>query len=336
MSKSPLSLSVIVPARNAEATIGRALPVWKRPGRGIRELIVVDDASTDGTAETASRYADRVIKLSERRGPAAARNAGALASRGDILLFVDADVRVPSRSADRVVPAFSADPGLDALFGSYDDHPAERNFLSQFKNLLHHYVHQNAAEEAGTFWAGCGAVRRKAFLDAGGFSEAYTVPSIEDVELGYRLKSSGKRIRLLKALQVTHLKRWTFAGLIRSDISGRAIPWTRLACERGLPRDLNFRLADRLSALLAWLVPLGLAAGALRSSWLLLAAAGGILLLLVNRHLYRFFLKKRGLPFAAGAVLWHGLYLLYASAVFAIWTPACLIKRVLGRRPARG
>jgi glycosyltransferase involved in cell wall biosynthesis len=336
MSKSPLSLSVIVPAYNAEATLGRVLPVWKRPGHGDCELIVVDDASTDGTAETASRYADRVIRLAERRGPAAARNAGALASRGDILLFVDADVRVPTRSADLVVPAFCANPGLDALFGSYDDRPAERNFLSQYKNLLHHYVHQNAAEEAGTFWAGCGAVRRKAFLEAGGFSEAYTSPSIEDVELGYRLKASGRAIRLLKALQVTHFKRWTLAGLVRSDIAGRAIPWTRLACERGLPRDLNFRLSDRLSALLVWLVPIGLAAGVLWRSGMLLAAGAAILLLFINRHLYRFFMKKRGLLFAAGAVFWHGLYLLYASAVFAVWTPACLIRKALGRRPARG
>lgn len=335
MSKNHLSLSVIVPARNAQATLGRALPVWKRPGRGDIELIVVDDASTDGTAETASRYADKVLKLAERRGPAAARNAGARASRGDILLFVDADVRVPSRSADLVLPAFGADPGPDALFGSYDDHPAERNFLSQFKNLLHHYVHQNAAEEAGTFWAGCGAVRRTAFFEAGGFSEAYALPSIEDVEFGYRLRSSGKTIRLLKGLQVTHLKRWTFAGLLRSDIVGRAIPWTRLACERGLPRDLNFRTSDRLSALLAWLVPLGLAAGLLTSAGFLLAAGSAALLLLINRRLYLFFVKKRGLPFAAGAVLWHGLYLFYASAVFALLAPACLIKRMFGRRPAR-
>jgi hypothetical protein len=131
--------------------------------------------------------------------------------------------------------------------------------------------------------------------NAGGFSEAYTLPSIEDVELGYRLK----------ALKVTHLNRWTFAGLIRSNIAGRAIPWTRLACERGLPRDLNFRLADRLSALLVWLVPIGLAAGALWRFGILLAAGAAILLLFINRHLNRFFLKKRGLPFAAGAVFWH-------------------------------
>ena len=161
MSHRPPDLSVIVPARNAEATLGRALSAWKRQGRRDHELIVVDDASTDGTAEVAARFADRVLKLAERRGPAAARNAGARVSRGDILLFVDADVRVTERTADLVVRSFRDDPGLDAVFGSYDDRPPEMNFLSQFKNLFHHFVHQNADDEAGTFWAGCGAVRKK-------------------------------------------------------------------------------------------------------------------------------------------------------------------------------
>jgi glycosyltransferase involved in cell wall biosynthesis len=336
MSHSHSALSVIVPARNAEPTLGRVLSVWERPGRRGYELIVVDDASTDGTADVAAQYADLVLELAEHRGPAAARNAGARASRGDILLFVDADVRATPLSADLVVRAFRENPGLDALFGSYDDRPAERNFLSQFKNLLHHFVHQNADEEAGTFWAGCGAVRKTAFLEAGGFSEAYAFPSIEDVEFGYRLKRSGRTIRLLKDLQATHLKRWTFAGLLRSDIAGRAIPWTKLACERGLPRDLNFRLSDRWSALLAWLLPLGLAAGALKPPWVILAAGAAILLLLIHRALYRFFLKKRGPWFAAGAILWHWLYLLYASAVFVIWAPACLIKKIFARRAPRG
>lgn len=336
MSHSPPALSVIVPARNAETTLSRVLSAWKRPGMGDHEIIVVDDASTDGTADVAARYADRVIKLAGRRGPAAARNAGARASRGDIFLFADADVLPTARSAALVVRAFRENPGLDALFGSYDDRPTEPNFLSQFKNLLHHFVHQNADEEARTFWAGFGAIRKKAFLEAGGFSEAYTLPSIEDVELGYRLKGLGKTIRLLKALQVTHLKRWTFTGLLRSDIAGRAIPWTKLACEGGLPRDLNFKLSDRGSALLAWLLSLGLAAAALKPFWVILVPGAAILLLLINRSLYRFFLERRGPLFAAGAVLWHWLYLLYASAVFIIWAPACLVKRILGRRPARG
>ena len=67
-------------------------------------------------------------------------------------------------------------------------------FLSQYKNLVHHFYHHRGKREASTFWSGCGAVRKQAFLDAGGFDvERYTRPSIEDIELGYRLiKAGGK------------------------------------------------------------------------------------------------------------------------------------------------
>jgi glycosyltransferase involved in cell wall biosynthesis len=330
------AITVVVPARDAAATLDAALSAWNRSAQGNYELIVVDDASKDGTSEAAARRADRVLRFDARRGPAAARNAGARAGRGEILFFVDADVRVDASAAARILRVFRENPGLAAVFGSYDDRPSETNFLSQFKNLFHHFVHQRAQEDAGTFWAGCGAVRRNVFLEAGGFSETYASPSIEDVEFGYRLKASGRTIRLLKDLQGTHLKRWTLARLLRSDISGRAIPWTRLAWERGLPRDLNFLPADRLSAVLAWVLLIGLASGALNSLWLIPAAGAGGLLLVVNRPLYRFFRSKRGLWFAARAVLWHWFYLLYASGVFAIWTPVLFINNIFGRKDAGG
>ncbi len=328
------AVSVIIPAYNAGHTLARTLPVLGRPGRRDFELIVVDDASTDRTSALAEKFADRVIRLNLRRGPAEARNAGARASRGDLLFFIDADVRVTPQAAALVVRVFRRNPRWDAIFGSSDDRPAETNFLSQFKNLFHHYVHQNGEENASTFWAGCGAVRKKAFAEVGGFSGTYAAPSIEDVELGYRLREKGKTIRLLKELQATHLKRWTFCRLVRSDIFGRAIPWTKLAWTRGLPRDLNFRPVDRLSGILVWLLPVGLAAAALRLAWAGLAAGAAIFLVIINRPLYRFFLKKRGWRFAAGAVLWHWFYLLYSSAVFALWTPASLFRKIFRRKKA--
>ncbi len=75
-------------------------------------------------------------------GPARARNLGASQARGEILLFVDADVTIPPGAIGQVVKVFKREPGIAALFGSYDDEPAESNFLSQYRNLLHHYVHQ--------------------------------------------------------------------------------------------------------------------------------------------------------------------------------------------------
>jgi GT2 family glycosyltransferase len=326
--------SLIIPARNAEATLRRALPGLGRPGRRNFEVIVVDDASTDGTAGLAGRYADRVIRLKSRRGPAGARNAGARAARSGILFFLDADVQATRRALALGFRALLRDPGLAAVFGSYDDRPPEKNFLSQFKNLFQHYVHQNAADEAVTFWAGCGAIRRKAFRAVGGFAETYGAPSIEDVELGYRLRAAGYRIGLLKSLQVTHWKRWTLSRLLRSDIRGRAVPWTRLAWARGLPRDLNFRFADRLSGLLTGLLLASLGGAVLRPVWAAPAAGSAVLLLVLNRRLYGFFLRQRGAAFAAASVLWHWFYLLYSSAVFVLWTPAALLHRLHPRTAA--
>jgi GT2 family glycosyltransferase len=137
---------------------------------------------------------------------------------------------------------------LTALFGSYDDAPAATNFLSQYKNLFHHYVHQIANEEASTFWGACGAIRREVFLKLGGFDESYHQPCIEDIELGYRLKRAGYRIRLLKTLQVKHLKHWGVKSLLKTDFFQRALPWTELILrDRRLVNDLNLKTSSRVS-----------------------------------------------------------------------------------------
>ena len=84
-----------------------------------------------------------------------------------------------------------ADPGLVAVFGSYDDDPPADGAVSTFRNLLHHHVHQAAAGPASTFWAGLGALRRDAFLASGGFDERrYPASSVEDIELGMRLSAA--------------------------------------------------------------------------------------------------------------------------------------------------
>ena len=106
--------------------------------------------------------------------------------------------------------AFAKDVTLDALIGCYDDDPAEREFLSQYENLMHCFVHQTGNEQASTFWSGCGAIRRDVFLAHSGFDEAYSRLAIEDIELGYRLFQDGRRMMMDKHLRMKHLKKWTF------------------------------------------------------------------------------------------------------------------------------
>jgi hypothetical protein len=156
------------------------------------------------------------------------------------------------------------DPSVTAAFGSYDDRPPALSWPSLYKNLAHHFVHQRSCREASTFWAGCGAVRRETFLAVGGFDPAYRRPSVEDVELGYRLRAAGHRIRLVPEAQVTHLKRWSLGGWLAADLRDRAVPWARLVrAGRGLPTDLNFTVSDRAAS---GLVGLAFVLGAL-SAW---------------------------------------------------------------------
>jgi GT2 family glycosyltransferase len=291
------------------------------------EIIVVADGDTDDSWLLAKEFGAQVLRTATRGGPAQARNLGARAARGAILFFVDADVTVPADAMSQVVAAFTAEPDLAAVFGSYDDEPAATNFLSQYKNLFHHYVHQTAREEAGTFWGACGAIRQEVFLALGGFDEQYRWPSIEDIELGYRLKQVGGKIRLCKTLQVKHLKRWGVSSLLRADFCHRALPWIALILrEHRLPNDLNLRLSSRVSVVLTYgLLVAGVSAWRWPESFVVIGVVS-LLLLTFNAPLYRFFWHKRGLRFAMQVVPWHWLYYFYSGLAFALGLVSFLLR----------
>jgi glycosyltransferase involved in cell wall biosynthesis len=317
---SDLSLSVIIPVYNGGAAFQRCLAAFAGSTLRPYELIVVDDGSTDGSRRWAQEAGACLLATGRPgSGPALARNLGARHAGGDLLFFCDADVEVRPDTLARIREAFAADPGLAALFGSYDDAPGDPGFVSQYKNLMHHYVHQQASEDASTFWAGCGAVRRELFLHYDGFSSRYTLPSIEDIELGAALARDGHPIRLDKSLQVKHLKRWTLAGLLRSDVLARGVPWTRLILRtRRMPNDLNLRTSSRASVALAYLGLLGLALGFWWPAAWAVGLIGALLLLWLNGDVYRFFRQKRGFVFMLGAAGMHWLYYLYSGLAFGL------------------
>ncbi|MEO8565115.1 MAG: glycosyltransferase, partial [Betaproteobacteria bacterium] len=286
----------------------------------VTEIIVVDDSSTDATVELATALDVRVLHSGGRLGPGGARNVAAPAAVGEVLWFIDADVVVRA-NAGRVLRQAFRRPDAAAVFGTYDDRPAALNFLSQYKNLVHHHYHRKDGGEAETFWAGCGAIRRDVFLDAGGFDVArYPYPSIEDIELGFRLRQRGLRIVLDPALQGTHLKVWRLANLLHTEIFRRALPWSRLIHSRtGLLDTLNIGRAERWRASLAIGVfaSILLASTGLGPSWLpaaLLVAAAA-----ANATLLKLFYRRRGLWFAMNALLFHQLYYVYGAAVF-VWS----------------
>jgi GT2 family glycosyltransferase len=326
------TVSVIVPVHNGGSRFAECLASLRASEPPPEEIIVVADGDSDGSWRLAEELGMEVLRIPTPGGPARARNLGGRKARGAILFFVDADVTIRQDAVSRIAALFGEDPDLAAVIGSYDDAPGETNFLSQYKNLFHHYVHQTAKPVASTFWGACGAIRREIFLSMGGFSEQYQRPCIEDIELGYRLKGAGFKIRLAKELQIKHLKRWDIVSLVKADFFHRALPWTALILEsKRFINDLNVRTSGRVSALTAYLLLLTLL-GALYFPWLLIFSAFFVVVLFgLNWDLYRFFRKKRGLSFAVKTIPWHWFYLFYSGLAFAIGLATFQIKRLATR-----
>jgi len=330
-------VSVIVPVHSGGAALRECLASVAGADPAPVETIVVADGGGDGDKDAGAEFGARVLVVPEQMGPAAARNLGAQAAAGDIVFFIDADVTVPPDTIAKVARAFAGAPRVAAVFGSYDDAPARPNFLSQYKNLAHHYIHQTAGEDASTFWSGCGAVRRETFLEMGGFDESYGSPCIEDIELGYRLRQAGYDVRLCKALQVKHLKEWRAAGLLKAEVFYRAVPWTELILRhRRLTNNLNLRLSGRVSVVAAFSMLIALAAALIWPHALFAAGALVLLLLAVNAPLYVFFWRKRGPWFALATIPWNWFYYFYGGLGFAIGVFRHLFGWGRGRRVAGG
>lgn len=315
------TISVIIPVYNGGEAFYKCLTSLKDSHSKPLEVIVIADGDTDGSGELAAEFGAKVLRNETSQGPAAARNKGAAIAKGDILFFIDADVTIYPDTLEKVAAVFTSEPDLAALIGSYDDEPGAPNFLSQYRNLFHHYNHQIGKEEASTFWGACGGIKREIFFKIGGFDENYRRPCIEDIELGYRLKASGYSIRLCKEIHVKHLKHWTPYSMLRADVFYRALPWTELIHRQGyLPNDLNLQWSSRLSVLLVY----GLLALLIQAIWtpsvLTITVLIILALLSLNASVYRFFLEKRGVLFTIRSLPWHWFYYFYSGASFAIGT----------------
>ena len=318
---STLGVSAVMPVYNGMGFLQKSLPPLLRLlERGeLVEVIVADDGSTDRSGDWAREHGARVIATGSQEGPARARNLAVREANGDVVWFIDADVVAHEDGIEPLRHAFD-DPEVVAVFGSYDDEPPFEGFASQYMNLRHHFVHHRHGGEASTFWSGCGAVRRAAFLAVGGFdAERYERPSIEDIELGYRLRAQGGRIRTDPTIQGTHLKEWSLWGVVHTDIVCRAIPWSRLLLETPeAPMDLNTRGAEQGKALLAGGLLASIAAAPFGGVPLWLPVLLFVFAWASSRKLFEVFRKARGGLFAIGALSFHQLHLVYSAATYVL------------------
>ena len=307
--RSPgLRLSVIVPfhrnLQQLDECLGALAPLPKWA-----EMIVVADGAAEPCHEVVVRHGGRVVEIDGPRGPAVARNRGAAAAFGDVLVFIDTDVVAAPGTLTQFRELLHCRPRVAAIFGSYDEAPRDVGFMSQYKNLAHSYFHQSSRRDARTFWAGLGAVRRSAFEAVGGFEEGFGRPSVEDIELGYRLSLAGYKILLDPSIRGCHLKRWSLQSAIVTDVVHRGIPWTQLILNFGrLDNDLNLQWAQRLAVVLSYMLILSLGLAVWQPVWLAVAALLLLALCGVNWRYYAFFLRRRGLWFGVRVLPVHLLH----------------------------
>lgn len=192
------TVAVVVPARNAADTIGLVIDDLRRQDPREVCMVVVDDASTDGTLDEVTRLAAELPWLSvvagEGRGPAAARNAGAAATSSLWLAFVDADVRLDPAWLGTGLARVAADD-CDVVEGVVVPRGgAERGMV----------LHTASSAADGVFVTANLWVRRDAFDRVRGFDESYRVPWREDTDLGWRLLDDGARTVAAPEVVVYH------------------------------------------------------------------------------------------------------------------------------------
>ena len=192
-------ISFVVPVLNDAERLDRCLrSIARTPtNAGSIELIVIDNASRDGSADVARSYGARVVTLDQPR-VAELRNAGAAFASGEILAFVDADHEISSEWVDAAVSTF-ADSTVAAAGAAYHA-PPEGTWVQRAYGALRGTPRGRHDVE----WLGSGniAVRRTVFLAVGGFDTSLT--TCEDVDLCNRLRGSGYRVVSDARMQSVH------------------------------------------------------------------------------------------------------------------------------------
>jgi rSAM/selenodomain-associated transferase 2 len=226
---NPASISAIIPTLDEEASVARAIRSCREAGPC--EVIVVDGGSRDRTVEIAAGEADAVIAAP--RGRAAQMNAGAAVARGDVLLFLHADTRLPRDSVEAVLVALR-DPAVigGAFRVRLAASPGAGRYVRAALRTTGGMIGARAAVSRSYSGDQAIFVRAGVFRAVGGYPE---IPLMEDVELSRRMRRAGGTV-LLPLRVETSGRRWEAWGPLRTVLFmwrlrvGYLLGWTPSRC----------------------------------------------------------------------------------------------------------
>jgi len=196
--------SIIIPTFNGACRIGNCLDaLLRQTARPNVEILVVDDGSTDNTADVVDRYPGVRCITQSNAGPAAARNHGAAEAHGAIILFTDDDC-VPMPDWLEAMLAPFRDPAVVGAKGIY--RTRQKSLIARFVQIEYEDRYRlmsnlDCIDFIDTYSA---AFRRDRFLEMTGYDTSFPVACAEDVELSYRMSARGWKMKFAPAAIVYH------------------------------------------------------------------------------------------------------------------------------------
>jgi glycosyltransferase involved in cell wall biosynthesis len=293
------------------------------------EIIVVDDASTDDTGDVARLSAKesaapmRCVRLARRSGPAAARNEGARLANNTYVFFLDSDIVLPSESIAWIretLAAYADRPEVIGVMGVYHETIPWRDFCSNFKNIYVCFLHETTPTVSPYLHTPMLCMRRDVFESEGGFDAS--LATAEDFRLGLKLGSQGYRFIVDRRIRGTHLKRLTFAGLLKED--GRRLR-DLLHIQLDQARPLPAYEAHRFGRLLSVVLPLPIllltatAVSFLSGMAAWCAAALWLTFYVCNLDFLRYAIGRKGLTFGIQSAAFIFVEMIWAQGALAYW-----------------
>lgn len=209
------SISIIIPTFNGVARIGKCLDaLLPQAERHRAEILVVNDGSSDATTELVRRYPKVRLINQSNAGPAVARNRGAFAASGEIILFTDDDC-VPSPGWLQAMLEPFEDEQVIATKGAYLTR--QTSVVARFVQLEYEdrYRRMRTFRDIDFVDTYSAAFRRSNFLEMGGYDASFPLACAEDAELSYRMSSRGWKMRFVPDAVVYHTHPATLSAYFR-------------------------------------------------------------------------------------------------------------------------
>jgi len=195
-------------------------------------VLVADGTSMKPEIDSTENFPVSFIELKERRGPAIARNMGADSVQTKYCLFLDSDVVLPKNSLSLIKNFY--EQGNHTGIGIYASTPPLLTLPGRYKNSYMRYSYANfRGGDVPAFLTSAATCTKEVFVESGGFDGNYTMPSVEDADLGYRMRQRGFQIKVVPDFEVDHLHEYSVSELLITGFM-RAAAVARMSLRRKL------------------------------------------------------------------------------------------------------